>query len=88
MKRSLFQFVILAAALAGFANSLYTDWSLPHIISDNMMLQRDQPVCIWGQGDDGTQITVAFKDQKKAAGVKNGEWSVSLDPETHGGPSR
>ena len=31
--------------------------SLPHIISDNMMLQRDKPTRIWGRGDDGTAVT-------------------------------
>lgn len=76
---------LLAFLLLSAAN-VHAELSLPHIISDNMMLQRGKPARIWGWGDDGTQVTVSFKDQSKSSVVKGGEWLVELDPEVHGGP--
>ncbi|GJM33972.1 MAG: hypothetical protein DHS20C18_29730 [Saprospiraceae bacterium] len=54
---------------------------LPDVIDDNMVLQRGQPVPIWGQADPGETIQVRFNGQiKKTTTGKNGHWKVSLDP--------
>jgi len=53
---------------------------LPHVIGDNMVLQRDIPVPIWGWAEPGEKVTVAFGDQKKTATAgKDGKWRVTLD---------
>ena len=40
---------------------------LPSIFSDHMVLQRDQPVPVWGWGDAKEQVTVEFAGQSKTA---------------------
>ena len=44
---------------------------------DNMVLQRDMPVPIWGWSKPGTQVTVEFASQQKTAiaGI-GGRWMV------------
>jgi sialate O-acetylesterase len=44
-----------------------------------MVLQRDQPVPIWGQAEPGEEVTVQFAGQEKhAAADKQGHWQVRL----------
>ena len=38
----------------------------PNTLSDNMVLQRDARVAIWGYATPGERITVEFADQKKS----------------------
>lgn len=60
---------------------------LPKILSDNMVLQRNKPITIWGWADANEKVTVTFKDQKKSAKAdKSGKWTIKLNPETAGGP--
>jgi len=60
---------------------------LPWILSDNMVLQRDVPVNIWGWANPGEKVTVTFNGQKASAKTAtNGSWSVQLKPLTAGGP--
>jgi len=48
---------------------------------DNMVLQREMAVPVWGWSKPGTQITVEFAGQKKTATAgTNGKWMVELDP--------
>ena len=48
---------------------------------DNMVLQREMPVPVWGWSRPGTRVTVEFSNQQKTsiAGTR-GEWMVELDP--------
>ena len=48
---------------------------------DDMILQREMPVPIWGWAPAGTEVTVAFAGQERsaAAGPK-GRWQVMLAP--------
>ncbi len=49
--------------------------------SDNMVLQRDMPVPIWGRAVSGQKVSVAFCGQEKSAIADvRGEWSLRLDP--------
>lgn len=60
---------------------------LPRIFGDNMVLQREKPIAIWGWADAKAKIKVQFNNQQKTAVAdKSGKWSVSLDPEKAGGP--
>ena len=55
--------------------------NVAHIFGDNMVLQRDKPVPIWGWAKPGEVIKVAFANQvKKATADANGNWMVRLDP--------
>lgn len=56
---------------------------LPKVISDNMVLQRDQAVVIWGKAKPNETVTVKFKKQsKKTKADTQGKWQLSLDPLT------
>ncbi len=60
---------------------------LPRIISDNMVLQQNKPIKVWGWADKGEKVTVVFKGQSKSAKTdKSGKWIVVLAPEPAGGP--
>lgn len=54
---------------------------LPKILGNNMVLQRDKPVAIWGTANAGENITVKFNGQtKKTTPDVSGKWQVILDP--------
>jgi len=50
------------AVLLCFCTALQTDAKvkLPALISDGMVLQREQPVKIWGTADAGESVSVTF----------------------------
>lgn len=52
-----------------------------HLFADNMVLQRDKMVKIWGWASPGEKVEVQFAKQvKKTETNAEGEWSVLLDP--------
>jgi sialate O-acetylesterase len=52
---------------------------LPKIIGNNMVLQREKPVPIWGWGTAGEQVTVKFLNQEKnVIANDSGYWKVTL----------
>ena len=55
--------------------------TLPSVFSDQMVLQRDQKVPVWGVAAPQAGITVEFAGQSKSttAGA-DGRWRVDLDP--------
>src|SRR6185295_13215698 len=60
---------------------------LPPVLSSHMVLQRDQPVPIWGTAAPAEKVTVKFRDQEKTTTANpGGQWSVKLDPLKAGGP--
>lgn len=55
--------------------------SLPKFFSDNMVLQRDRQVAVWGWADPQQEVTVAFDGQTKQTRADDkGTWMVRLDP--------
>ncbi len=61
--------------------------TLPAVIGDNMVMQRDTTVNIWGWADPGERVTVSFAGSKgSAVAGSDSSWSVSLDPVPAGGP--
>ena len=57
------------------------DFQLAVPFTDNMILQRDNKVPVWGHDISGNEITVKFSGQtKKAIANKQGDWMVKLDP--------
>ena len=54
--------------------------TLPHIFSDHMVLQQQQPIPIWGKAAPGTAVTVTFAGQTKTTVAnEHGRWMVHLD---------
>src|SRR5688572_23377997 len=60
---------------------------LPKILSDNMVLQRNKPITLWGWANPKEKVTVEFNKQRKSAQADvNGNWRLALSPESAGGP--
>ena len=52
--------------LALLAANARADVSLPKILGDNMVLQRDKPLPIWGRAAPGEEVTVRFAGRSDA----------------------
>lgn len=62
-----------------YANSL-NSFSVSPLFNDNMVIQRDKPIKIWGSGETGSNITIKLNDIEAKTVVQNGEWFVELPP--------
>ena len=77
----------LLAALAASSSSAMAELRLPNLLSDHAVLQRAQPVRIWGWGKPQENVTVKFHEQTVHAQADSiGEWEAWLRPERAGGP--
>ena len=78
----LYYLPVLLFTVASFANV-----TLPKIFGDNMVLQRNKPISIWGWAAAGEKLTVQFNKQTKSTVADSkGKWQVMLSPENAGGP--
>ena len=81
---------VLCAAMAVLltvAAAVRADVALPGIFADNMVVQRDAKLTVWGTAAAGEQIQVAFaKQTAKATTDAEGCWKLTLDPVPAGGP--
>ena len=63
------------------AKPLHAQLRLPHIFGDQMVLQRDKPIHIWGWETPGARVSVSWAGQTKTATAdQSGKWSLYLDP--------
>ena len=85
MRIHLLTHVLTSAALigAGMASvKVYAaePFRLASVFTDNAVLQRGQAVPVWGKGEPGQAVVVAFAGQEKSAKVdKDGRWMTHLD---------
>lgn len=60
---------------------------LPRIFADGMVVQRDQPVRVWGEAAPGARVQVSFAGRDATAHTgADGRWSLALPAQTAGGP--
>ena len=60
---------------------------LPAIFSDNMVLQRNAAIKIWGWSDKNATVSAILNGQTvKAKANGQGYWTMSFAPMPHGGP--
>lgn len=80
--------VCLSAMIAVVAAaSAHAAVTLPHILSDHAVLQRDMPIHIWGNAGPGEQVAVSFHGGQAHTTTDGlGHWSVYLPAEQAGGP--
>ncbi len=86
--------LVIASILAGLAATTAQAEVKPHpIFSDNMVLQREMPLPVWGKADPGEQVTVTLELQggnaassstATAMADKVGNWSVKFPPQKAG----
>lgn len=73
--------IVLCLGFLVFTLKSRAEVVLPKILGNNMVLQRDKPVAIWGTAGAGENITVKFNGQtKKTMPDASGKWQVMLDP--------
>jgi len=67
--------------------STFANLKINPMFGDNMVLQRDDKVTIWGTDKPGQIVTISFNGQEKSSTADNqGKWVVILDPMKAGGP--
>jgi sialate O-acetylesterase len=78
MPRCFRPFVAALLLLTAHAAAL----EMPAIFSDDMVLQRDLPVPVWGQAEPGRHISVGFADGERidTRADEAGHWRVELPP--------
>lgn len=68
-------------------NSLHAEIKLPRIVSDGMVLQRNQSLLIWGWAEPGEQVTINFRDKVyHTKTAKDKKWLIKIEPQQAGGP--
>jgi sialate O-acetylesterase len=61
--------------------------TLPRILSDHMVVQRELPVHVWGMATPGEEVSIGFRgDTRSTKTDRLGRWSVYLKPGAAGGP--
>jgi len=88
--------VILAKAVYGAITGDYGGLQMPNVFADDMVLQRNKPIPIFGTANANEEITVTFSkhspEQSNWAGTKktnsdsDGKWKVIFDGLPAGGP--
>ena len=69
------------------AAPIYASVRLPALFADHMVIQRDEPVHVWGNADSGESVTIEFRGaQRTVTADAFGQWSVQLPPGEAGGP--
>ncbi|MDR1407926.1 MAG: sialate O-acetylesterase [Tannerella sp.] len=74
--------VVLLTVRTGMA-----EVKLPALVADGMVLQREQPIVLWGTADPGEDINIRFLGKTyrtKTAG--DGKWETTLPAQKAGGP--
>lgn len=86
MKTSIISRVAATCLLAVGAADVLADVTLPRLLSDGAILQRDRPLTLWGWADEGEKVTVNFAGKALSTVTKDGRWSVTFPAFKAGGP--
>jgi sialate O-acetylesterase len=77
--RSIVRIAVCCLVVASWAAVAAAAVKLPAVIGDNMVLQRDRPVPIWGWADKGEDVTVTIAHQTLTTKAgDDGRWKVVL----------
>src|SRR5687768_14069741 len=93
MRRLSYVFVMLASLMSSrvVADTHYKadvgSSIIAEVFADHMVLQRDQPVIIWGSADANQLVEILFISKVyKATADASGHWKMSLTATKMGGP--
>ena len=79
MKRLINTSIVLAAYIMVLSPAALADVTVPTIFGDNMVLQRDVQLPVWGQAAANEKVTVSICGSKASTTAdKDGAWSVTL----------
>jgi len=83
MKNRTLYLLFFLAAICSF----HAKVKLPALVSDGMILQRNQDLKIWGYADAGEKITIKFINKTyNTTADQNGNWTLMLPKLNAGGP--
>jgi sialate O-acetylesterase len=86
MMKTTLPLLALAAACAS-TTAHAADLGLARIFSDHAVLQRDQPIAVWGTAGAGDKVTVTLGGRTASGSADaHGKWKVELPPQGAGGP--
>ncbi|MCW8125871.1 sialate O-acetylesterase [Microbulbifer halophilus] len=78
---------LLPALAALLSAPLQAEVTLPRLISDGMVLQRDTELKIWGRADPGESVSVQFdRETYRTEADDGGNWQLTLPEQPAGGP--
>ncbi|MDO6518456.1 sialate O-acetylesterase [Zobellia uliginosa] len=83
------KFLIVAFLMALACQPLWAKIELPNIFSDDMVLQRNEKVSLWGWANTGEEITVHTSWDNQEYHVKTNieaRWKLEIDTPEAGGP--
>ncbi|HSC67048.1 MAG TPA: sialate O-acetylesterase [Cellvibrio sp.] len=80
------QFVCSICLVFLAISSAFADVTLPRLLSDGAILQRDKPLTIWGWAEEGEKVTVSFAGKEKSTHTVEGQWQVTFPAQKAGGP--
>src|SRR5947209_8402224 len=74
----------LLLVMTGIAQPAVT---VPAVLTDHMVVQRERPIHCWGKAIPGENVSVTFRDVTRSTTADPiGLWSVYLPPSEAGGP--
>ncbi len=89
-RRKIFKLYLGALACAVFTTvttSAHADVRVPAIIGDNMVLQQDMKVRIWGTASPEERVAVSFNSKTvQTTADQRGRWQTLIGPFKAGGP--
>jgi hypothetical protein len=72
---------------AAFGSAQAADLGFAHVFGDHAVLQRDQPIAVWGTAGAGRKLAVSLNGKTaQATADGQGRWRVVLPRLTAGGP--
>lgn len=78
---------ILANTVYTAISKEYAELQIAPIFSDNMVLQRNKPIVIWGKGTPNSEVTVTLNSTIKSSVVRtDGSWDITFPAMAAGGP--
>ena len=82
MRESLWRASLAAClALGALVSGAAADVKLPAVFGDQMVVQCDQPLAVWGWADPDEKVSVSVGGETAAATADSaGKWSVKLRP--------
>ena len=78
--------IILPAVLTLTSTAEAGSLKLASLFTDNMVLQRDRKIPVWGTAEDGARIALELNGRKAETQAVNGKWIARLPSLKQGGP--
>jgi sialate O-acetylesterase len=79
--------IILAKTVYSAITGDYGGLQMPGVFANDMVLQRNKPIPIFGTADANEEITIIFNHQaKKTKAAANGKWKIIFNALPAGGP--